>query len=94
MFIHRMTATPTEKPVQYVIVGTFDHGDWYFCDAESESEYNLRTWTRNVMNALRFDSEETAESIASLVCKDDEFVVEKLSSRYMHLNPTQNKKHS
>ncbi len=75
-----------EHPIEYVVVGVFHHGEWYLRNASTESGYPLRIWTNNIVHAIRFNSEDMAETIALLVCHEDEFFVKSLSARYSKLS--------
>ena len=69
---------------RYVIVGIFRHNnftDWYLCDAQQENGGTTRKWTNTVAHAIIFNTEEDAESIGTVVCLDNEFIVEPLSVR-------------
>ena len=60
----------TEFVNKYVVVASFDNGNFYLADAIKHGDLTTRKWTTARNNAIKFDSKSDARSIAALVCSD------------------------
>lgn len=56
--------SPTKK---YVVVSTFHNSDWYLADANKILDAIVRKWTSDVNQAIQFDKEADAETVAYMV---------------------------
>ena len=68
-------APPIPRKKYYVVVGEFGDRDWYLYNVNT-TFVTIRSWTSNPKKAIQFKSEDEAEQIAELVCKEDEFSVQ------------------
>ncbi len=60
---------------QYVVIVTFNNGDWYLLDVNTGDEMTVREWTSDADNALKFDKKTDAETIALMVCDGADYKI-------------------
>ena len=59
-----------------IIKNTNNETVWYLADAGKHQTIHYRNWTKNISNAIKFETETEAETVGNIVCYSDEFTIE------------------